>query len=233
MGMEKRGSKQGLFTLFHRPPRDCYFSICYFIGVPCGGLYGGERGRNVDVKTKSVYQSTIRFAKFGRALWDRSLQCWWRALTCKRMFSFAEIEQVIWKSHDDLLNLPSIYQELNKQKLLGILLTKACLTKDESQVTLNNMRILHLTQKIISSRQSLKVTVRVFVNLTETDVFVSCFSSYKRLIHTLHVPCAVYWETSTSLSSFLEMNFCFFRVIFWENCQPSLWCSKLRGTRSY
>ena len=64
-----------------------------------------------------------------------------------------KIEQVIWKSHDDLLYLPSAYQEMNKQNLL----TKACLTKDESQVILNNMRILHLTQNVISSRQSLKV----------------------------------------------------------------------------
>ena len=194
--MEKRGRKA--FSLFPIVPRATANFRGYILGggVPGGGLYGGERGRNADVKTKSVYQSTIKFAKFGRALWDRSWQGLWRALTCKRMFSFAEIEQVIWKSHDDLLNLPSIYQELNKQKLLGILLTKACLTKDESQVTLNNMRILHLTQKIISSRQSLKVTVRVFVNLTETDVFVSCFSSYKRWIHTLHVPCTVYRETS-------------------------------------
>ena len=64
-----------------------------------------------------------------------------------------KIEQVIWKSHDDLLYLPSAYQEMNKQNLL----TKSCLTKDEYQVTLNNMRILHLTQNVISSRQSLKV----------------------------------------------------------------------------
>ena len=26
------------------------------------------------------------------------------------------------------------------------------------------------------------------------------------------------------------MKSCFFRVISWENCQTSLWCSKLRGT---
>ena len=69
-----------------------------------------------------------------------------------------KIEQVIWKSHDDLLYLPSAYQEMNKQNLLTkACLTKACLTKDESQVTLNNIRILHLTQNVISSRQSLKV----------------------------------------------------------------------------
>lgn len=89
------------------------------------------------------------------------------------------------------LTLPAVNISGNEQaKVVRILLTKACLTKDESQVTLNNMRILHLNQKVISSRQSLKVTVRVFVNLTEADVFVSCFPSYKMI--DLYLTCALY-----------------------------------------
>lgn len=40
-----------------------------------------------------------------------------------------KIEQVIWKSHDDLLYLPSTYQELNKQKLLAFYLLKHVLQK--------------------------------------------------------------------------------------------------------
>ena len=89
------------------------------------------------------------------------------------------------------LTLPAVNISGTEQaKVVSILLTKACLTKDESQVTLNNMRILLLTQKVISSRRSLKVTVRVFVNLTETDVFVSCFSSYK--MNDLYLTCVLY-----------------------------------------
>lgn len=88
------------------------------------------------------------------------------------------------------LTLPAVNISGTEQAKVMILLTKACLTKDESQVTVNNMRILLLTQKVISSRQSLKVTVRVFVNLTETDVFVSCFSSYKMI--DLYLTCALY-----------------------------------------
>lgn len=89
------------------------------------------------------------------------------------------------------LTLPAVNISGTEQaKVVRILLTKACLAKDESQVALNNMRILHLTQNVISSRQSLKVTVRVFVNLTETDVFVSCFSSYKMI--DLYLTCALY-----------------------------------------
>ena len=34
------------------------------------------------------------------------------------------------------------------------------------------------------------ITVRVFVNLTETDVFVSCFPSYKMI--DLYLTCALY-----------------------------------------
>ena len=61
-----------------------------------------------------------------------------------------KIEQVIWKSHDDLLYLPSASQEMNKQNLL----TKACLTKDESQVTLNNMRVRDIFATIAQSYSS-------------------------------------------------------------------------------
>ena len=51
MGMEKRGSK--VLSLFPIVPRATdNFRFAIFIGVPCGGLYGGERARKQQRQNK-------------------------------------------------------------------------------------------------------------------------------------------------------------------------------------
>ena len=67
MGIEKRESK--VFSLFPIVPRAAAnFRFAVFIGVPCGASTEERGPESSNVKTKFVYQSTIRFAKFGRAL---------------------------------------------------------------------------------------------------------------------------------------------------------------------
>ena len=66
MGMEKRGSK--VFPIVPRATANFRFAI--FIGVPCGGLYGGERARkqqrenkvclSINDQIRKIWSSTLR-----------------------------------------------------------------------------------------------------------------------------------------------------------------------------
>ena len=68
MGMEKREEARSFPAFSSSPARLLIFDLPFLLGDPVGASTEERRPESNNVKTKSVYQSTIRFAKFGRAL---------------------------------------------------------------------------------------------------------------------------------------------------------------------
>ena len=68
MGMEKREEVRSFPSFPSFPARLLIFDLPFLLWYPVGASTEERGPESSNVKTKSVYQSTIRFAKFGRAL---------------------------------------------------------------------------------------------------------------------------------------------------------------------